>query len=78
MASFGAQKPESLMLRNAFTGAVTAARCDFVVAGMHPEPNVALYETLARHGRVIMAGDIVAPRGALEADREGDRAARIV
>lgn len=67
-----------MSLRNAFTGAVTVARCDFVVAGMHPRPDVALYETLARHGRVVMAGDVVAPRGALEAYREGDRAARII
>ncbi len=63
-------------IRNAFTGAECSEAFDFVVAGTHPQPNLDLYEALSRRCRVIMAGDVVAPRSAMEAYREGDRAAR--
>ncbi len=50
---------------------------DFVVAGVHPRPDKALYEMLRRKWpRVLMAGDVVAPRTAMESFREGDRAGR--
>ena len=51
---------------------------DLIVAGIHPKPQTALYEAASKICPVIVAGDAVAPRTALEAFREGDRAGRIV
>lgn len=52
---------------------------DFIVAGVHPKPQKELYELATKLCPVvIMAGDVVAPRTALEAFREGDRAGRTV
>jgi len=65
-------------LQNVYSAAATTAEFDFIVAGVHPTPNNALYEVASRHCRTIMAGDVVAPRSALEAFREGDRAGREV
>jgi hypothetical protein len=63
-------------LRNVFSGAITPVESDFVVAGIHPKPNKELYDVLRAYAPVQMVGDVVAPRSALEAFREGDRAAR--
>lgn len=63
-------------LLNVFSGAITSVESDFVVAGIHPKPNKALYEVLRAYAQVQMVGDVLAPRSALEAFREGDRAAR--
>jgi NADPH-dependent 2,4-dienoyl-CoA reductase/sulfur reductase-like enzyme len=68
----------AVAVRNAFTGETLSEPFDLVVAGVHPQPNTALYDVLAARCRVIMAGDVVAPRCAMEAYREGDRAARLL
>ena len=52
--------------------------CDLVVAGVHPEPNSDLYHALNSCAPTVMVGDVVAPRSALEAFREGDRAGRTI
>lgn len=65
-----------VQLVNVFSGAMTPIECDLVVAGIHPKPNKTLYDLLRIHAPVTMVGDVVAPRSALEAFREGDRAAR--
>jgi 2,4-dienoyl-CoA reductase-like NADH-dependent reductase (Old Yellow Enzyme family) len=66
----------SVNLMHAFSGAITAVPADLVVAGIHPKPNTQLREMLERHAPVTLVGDVMAPRSALEAIREGDRAAR--
>lgn len=63
-------------LLNVFSGAITPIESDLVVAGIHPKPNNELYDVLRAYAPVQMAGDVLAPRTALEAFREGDRAAR--
>jgi 2,4-dienoyl-CoA reductase-like NADH-dependent reductase (Old Yellow Enzyme family)/thioredoxin reductase len=64
--------------RHAFSGTVQNRRFDFIVAGVHPQARTELYETLHAESRVLLAGDAVAPRSALEAFREGDRAGRTI
>jgi hypothetical protein len=62
---------------NALSGKQGSDSFDFVVAGVHPRPDKVLYEMLRRKWpRVLMAGDVVAPRTAMESFREGDRAGR--
>ncbi len=51
---------------------------DLVVAAVHPRPQDGLYEVLSKKLPTRMIGDVVAPRSALEAFREGDRAGRTV
>ncbi len=63
-------------LKNLFTTKKLAAEFDFMVAGVHPRPRNALYETYRQIAPTMMVGDVVAPRSALEAFREGDRAGR--
>jgi len=63
-------------LMHAFSGAITPTPADLVVAGIHPKPNTQLHEVLRRHAPVTLVGDAMAPRSALEAIREGDRAGR--
>ena len=65
-------------LRHAFSGAVSPQGFDFIVAGSSPTPRDEMWEVFARYAPVKMAGDVVAPRSALEAYREGDRAGRTV
>lgn len=65
-------------LRHALSGEAKTVACDFVVAGIHPRPRNDLVDTLGWHAAVRTAGDVVAPRSALEAFREGDRAGRTV
>jgi len=52
--------------------------CDLVVAGSHPSPNNSLFAALNELAPTTMVGDVVAPRSALEAFREGDRAGRTI
>ena len=52
--------------------------CDCVVAGVLPQARADLFTTLSRHAPVKLVGDALAPRSALEAFREGDRAGRTV
>lgn len=63
-------------LLNVFSGAIVPVESDLVVAGVHPKPNKALYDVLRKYAPVKMVGDVLAPRSALEAFREGDRVAR--
>lgn len=51
---------------------------DMVVAAIHPQPRDGLYEALHAIAPTHMVGDVVAPRSALEAIREGDRAGRTI
>jgi monoamine oxidase len=63
-------------LAHVFAGAMTSVEVDFVVAGVHPKPNDQLYHQLRDIVPIKVVGDAYAPRSALEAFREGDRAAR--
>jgi 2,4-dienoyl-CoA reductase (NADPH2) len=65
-------------LVNVFSGNSDSAPFDFVVVGAHPKPEKSLYEPLKAHARVIVIGDALAPRSALEAFREGDRVGRTI
>ena len=60
------------------TGRETTLPCDFIVAAAHPRPRNELYDTFRKYAPVKTAGDVIAPRSALEAFREGDRAGRTV
>jgi 2,4-dienoyl-CoA reductase (NADPH2) len=51
---------------------------DFVVAGTSPKPKDSLYQVLSRYAPTQLVGDAVAPRDAMMAIREGDRAGRTV
>lgn len=63
-------------LQNVYSGKTWSQEFDFVVAGVHPVPQKDLHGFLAERYPVVLAGDVVAPRTALEAFREGDRAGR--
>ena len=65
--------------RHVHSGRMTTRRFDAVVAGVAGEPDLALHEAaLATAAQVLLAGDVVAPRTALHAFREGDRVGRSV
>ena len=51
---------------------------DLVVAGVNPRPKDELFDTFSKLAPTKTVGDVVAPRSALEAFREGDRAGRTV
>jgi hypothetical protein len=63
-------------IRQSISGKVQTREFDFIVAGTHPRPQTGLFDATSKHCEVVMAGDVVAPRSALEAFREGDRAGR--
>ncbi len=65
-------------LRNAVSGAEIEEFFDFIVAGTSPKPKDSLYETLRRYAPTKLVGDAIAPRDAMMAFREGDRAGRTV
>ncbi|MEZ5598831.1 MAG: FAD-dependent oxidoreductase [Pseudomonadales bacterium] len=67
-----------VVVMQGLTGEELAIDCDFMVACVHPRPATDLREMLSRHAPVKAVGDVVAPRSALEAFREGDRAGRTV
>jgi 2,4-dienoyl-CoA reductase-like NADH-dependent reductase (Old Yellow Enzyme family) len=68
-----------VVTRHVHSGEVRTRRFDAVVAGVAGEPDLSLHEAaLAATGQVLLAGDVVAPRTALHAFREGDRAGRTV
>lgn len=71
-------KDGKVTYRNAYTGKVATEEFDFVVAGVHPKACDGLQSVLAKHAKVIVVGDALAPRTALEAIREGDRAGRTI
>ena len=64
--------------RNVYSGEVRSQSFDFVVAGVPPKARDDLFEVLSRHAKVVAVGDVVAPRSAMEAIREGDRAGRTI
>ena len=51
---------------------------DFVVAGTSPKPQDSLYQVFSRYAPTQLVGDALAPRDAMMAFREGDRAGRTV
>lgn len=63
--------------RHPFTG-IQNRIFDFIVAGVHAQPQNALYDKIGKKYTVTVVGDAVAPRTAMEAFREGDRAGRTV
>ncbi len=65
-------------LIDVFSRQRSVATCDFVVAGIHPKPRDAMVAEFAALAPTMTAGDMVAPRSALEAFREGDRCGRTV
>lgn len=65
-------------LREVFSGKETTVECDFIVAGTHPTPRIELYELFRKYAPTRTVGDVVAPRSAMEAFREGDRAGRTI
>lgn len=66
----------SAYVREAYSGAVSAMMVDVVVSGALARPCTALFEIFSRLAPTRMVGDVLAPRSALEAFREGDRAGR--
>ncbi len=64
--------------RHVFSKETSIEEFDFIVAGVNPRPNKGLYEVMATRVPVFLAGDVVAPRSALEAFHEGDRIGRTV
>lgn len=68
----------SLTVRHGVTGRETTLPCNFIVTAVHPKPRNELLDMLKNYPPVKIAGDVVAPRSALEAFREGDRAGRTV
>jgi 2,4-dienoyl-CoA reductase-like NADH-dependent reductase (Old Yellow Enzyme family) len=65
-------------LRNSSTQRATVQAFDFIVSGASPKPRTELFEAVAGLAPTKTAGDVVAPRSAMEAFREGDRAGRTV
>lgn len=65
-------------LKNRLSGEEIEEFFDFIVAGTPAQPNNALFETLSRYAPTTLVGDAVAPRNAMLAIREGDRAGRTI
>ena len=63
-------------LKNVMNGEEIQEFFDFVVAGVSPLANDSMFDMLSRYAPTTVVGDAVAPRSALEAIREGDRAGR--
>lgn len=63
-------------LRHLHDSSTQALEVDAIVAGGHPLPCNQLQSVLRAYAPVTVVGDAVAPRSALEAFREGDRAGR--
>lgn len=66
------------LIRHAFSGAERREGFDLIVAGVAPSLQTGLIEALGGRYQVLSAGDMVAPRSALEAFREGDRCGRTI
>jgi hypothetical protein len=67
-----------MLVANGATGKIEELACDFAVAGIPPAPDDELAQTCKRHAETLLVGDVNAPRSALEAIRQGDRAARML
>ncbi|MGI9328092.1 MAG: FAD-dependent oxidoreductase [Pseudomonadales bacterium] len=66
------------LLRNNLSGEAVEEFFDFVVAGTSPIPRNELYDVCKLYAPTTLVGDAVAPRNAMLAFREGDRAGRTV
>lgn len=65
--------------RHVHSGRRQSQEFDLVVAGVPGRPDLRLYDDAVRAvGQVLLAGDVVAPRTAMHAFREGDDAGRSV
>ena len=68
-----------LTLRHVYAKTSETRAADALVIGGLRKPNLDLWDAANQHaGRVILAGDVVAPRTAMHAFREGDNAGRAV
>ena len=65
-------------LHNAISGETIEEFFDFIVAAIPPKPQDSLREICEQHARTQIVGDAIAPRDAMRAFREGDRAGRTV
>lgn len=65
-------------LVNKISGEETEAFFDFIVAGVSPKPKDSLQEICEKHAPTTLVGDVIAPRDAMMAFREGDRAGRTI
>lgn len=65
-------------LRHVFSGAITDEPFDLVISGASPKANDQLFAMCESFAPTRMVGDAIAPRSALEAVREGDRAGRTI
>lgn len=63
-------------ITNVYSGKKLVQGFDLIVAGGHPKPCNHLQAVLRQYAPVTVVGDASAPRTALEAFREGDRAGR--
>lgn len=69
----------SCVLRHVHSGRRERRSVDVLVAGVAGEPELGLYAAAHRvSSQVLLAGDVVAPRSAMHAFREGDAAARAI
>ena len=66
------------LLRNTVSGESVEEFFDVVVACRSPKPQDVLYAVCSKHAPTKLVGDAVAPRNAMLAFREGDRAGRTV
>jgi 2,4-dienoyl-CoA reductase-like NADH-dependent reductase (Old Yellow Enzyme family) len=72
-------KAGSVTLRHVHSRKRRPTSYDAVVAGVHRRPDLALLEKARDTGsRVLLAGDVVAPRSAIHAFREGDNVGRLI
>ena len=62
--------------RHVYTKEVVSRPFDVVVAGVPPKPRTEVFDLIPDAVPTLSAGDVVAPRSALHAFREGDRAGR--
>ena len=65
-------------LRNSISGETIEEFFDFIVAAVPPKPQDSLREICEQHAPTQIVGDAIAPRDAMRAFREGDRAGRTV
>jgi len=65
-------------LVSSVTGEEISEFFDFIVAGISPKPEDQLFDVLSKYAPTTLVGDAIAPRDAMMAFREGDRAGRTV
>ena len=65
-------------LLHLFAQTIVEHEFDFIVAGSSPSPRTELLDVLSKLAPTTTAGDMIAPRDAMMAFREGDRLGRTV